>query len=123
MLILNKVIRVVFLVLISLGSLSACADMNGKMWGDAHPEYGKDRPKDMKYLPYVIRFDAKGNIVVLDEDGKIVKPMPVKFPIKDVTGIESASSISSVVYKGSCVQLLTLQGVSYALPLPPYMCH
>lgn len=74
-----------------------------------------------RYLPYSIRFDAKGNPVIVDEKGDAVELMEVKPPFKS-TELVGVQAISVVTYKGSCKQVYNIGGKLYEITLPDSFC-
>jgi hypothetical protein len=110
-----------FSLLAALPLAGGCGD---KPKEDIKPD---DRGEEVKpveserYLPYSIRFDARGNPVVVDEKGEAVVLTEVKPPIK-ATELVSVQSISVVTYKGSCKQVYNIGGRLYEISLPDAFC-
>lgn len=88
--------------------------------------------KPGKYLPFAIRFDLKGNAVVVDENGRVVKPTRVDYP-EDTSSLINVQAISSVQVRSGCetktsrraattttkcYALVTCGGITYKIPVP-----
>jgi len=84
-----------------------------------------------RYLPFVIRFDVKGNAVLFDEKGNKIRPTTSKLPV-DVSQFQNIQSIGSVQVRGcedtspkkraalthTCYTYITCNGKLYKVPYP-----
>lgn len=82
----------------------------------AQPEKGR-----AEFLPYSIRFDIKGNPVIVDDKGNRIEAEQTTLPIK-ATSIAGVESISIVTYTGSCKQVISVGGKLYTITLPDSYC-
>lgn len=99
----------------------ACSDGNGKN-EDPNGPGGNGGVENKNLLPYSLHFTKEGDVVVLDRKGMPVESREIDFPIKEVTAIEDVQSFTSVIYKGSCVQILIINNKPKPYPLPDSFC-
>ncbi len=99
--------KTVFMSILCAFALSACAEYPPRDPGGM----------DSEYLPFSIKFDQKGNMVVVDAEGKPVPPREAAFPIP-ATSIEKIEALSYVQYRGSHVALIVNGGRMYIIKLP-----
>lgn len=100
----------VALLMALLVPLLACAQEDGE-------DKRKPNPDEKKYQPFSIRFDMDGNPVLLDKDGKFIRPEVLPFPIK-ATSIERVDSIVIVQATGSHFKVIKANNKEYKIPLP-----
>jgi len=100
--------------------VAGCGDSSGEPTSSKDTEQTRPQP-DARYLPYSIRFDLKGNPVVVDEKGRPAKMEPVEPPFK-ATSVADIQTISVVTYTGSCIQVYNIGGKLYSFSLPDTYC-
>lgn len=99
--------------------VASCGDSNEES-GGVNPK--PDRPEEQsRYLPYSIRFDLKGNPVLVDEKGEPIPSQKEPFPLKS-TEVKGLQSMSVMTYAGSCKQVYYINGRYYVVNLPPGAC-
>ena len=104
---LKSIARAVSFAVLCTTALNACAE---------YPRKSADS-QSAEYLPFSIRFDQKGNVIVLDENGRPVPPRDVEFPVR-ATALENVGSLSYVQYRGSHKMMIVVGGRAYIIPLP-----
>lgn len=110
-----------FVLLASMPLVGGCGD---KPENETKPDGRGEEVtpvESTRYLPYSIRFDVKGNPVIVDEKGEVVVLTEVKPPFK-ATELVGVQSISVVTYKGSCKQVYNIGGKLYEISLPDSFC-
>lgn len=104
---LNKMVGAKLMAVLMVLSVSACAE-----------EEKPTRPiGNADLVPFFIGFTGDGKPVVIDENGDVIEPTRVDFPIK-ATAIESMGSITMVQYRGSHFKLIKVGNSVYSIPLP-----
>lgn len=117
----NSFVKIgLFACMVSLPLVGGCGDKEPE--SNVNNDSEKSRPSERaRYLPFSIRFDLKGNPVIVDEKGNEIELTPVKPPFK-ATEIVGVETISVVTYKGSCKQVYNIGGRLYEIQLPDAFC-
>ncbi len=102
-------IRTTLMTILMTMTLNACATDTTKPTDDPN--------MNSRYLPFSIVFDKRGNLVVLDLNGKPLEFTETSFPIK-ATEIQKVESFSYVQYRGSHVGLIVRGGQMIKIKLP-----
>ncbi len=100
--------------------VGGCGDASDSQM-DRKDSENASQTSDMSYLPYSIRFDLRGNPVIVDEKGNPAKLEAVEPPFK-ATSVADIQTISVVTYTGSCIQVYNIGGKLYSFSLPDAYC-
>lgn len=110
-----------FALVAMLPVVAGCGETSKASDQSREEQQTETQGKKTRYLPFSIRFDLKGNPVIVDEKGNAVPAEPVELPVK-ATSIAGVQSISVITYTGSCKQVFSIGGKLYAITLPDSYC-